>query len=89
MHTIVRGLGRNLSDPGSAVSVVIGVVVGALLGGAYESRTPPTPCRPADARGTRATGTPNTHCALVSAIAQVGKGASSESVGCRGARYGA
>jgi hypothetical protein len=40
MRTIVRGLGRNLRDPGSAVSVVIGVVVGALLGGAYESRSP-------------------------------------------------
>jgi hypothetical protein len=40
MRTIVRRLGRNLSDPGSAVSVVIGVVVGALLGGHYEARAP-------------------------------------------------
>jgi hypothetical protein len=40
MRTIVRRFGRNLRDPGSVVSVVIGVVVGALLGGAYESRAP-------------------------------------------------
>ncbi len=36
MSTIVRRLGRNLRDPGSVVSVI----VGALLGGVYESRAP-------------------------------------------------
>ena len=40
MRTIVRRLGRNPRDAGSAVSVVIGVVVGALLGGHYEFRVP-------------------------------------------------
>lgn len=40
MSTIVRRLGRNLRDPGSLVSVIIGVFVGALLGGDQESRAP-------------------------------------------------
>jgi hypothetical protein len=40
MRNIARRLGRNLRDPGSAVSVIVGVFVGALLGGAYESRAP-------------------------------------------------
>ena len=40
MRTIVRRLGRNLRDPGSVVSVIVGVVVGALLGGHYEARAP-------------------------------------------------
>ena len=40
MSTIVRRLGRNLRDPGSVVSVIVGVFVGALLGGVYESRAP-------------------------------------------------
>ena len=54
MSTIVRRLGRNLRDPGSVVSVIVGVFVGALLGGVYESRPPLTPSRPANR--TRATG---------------------------------
>ena len=40
MSTIVRRLGRNLRDPGSVVSVIVVVFVGALLGGVYESRAP-------------------------------------------------
>ena len=40
MSTIVRRLGRNLRDPGSVVSVIVGVFVGAVLGGAYEPRSP-------------------------------------------------
>ncbi len=40
MRAIVRRLGRNLKDPGSAVSVIVGVFVGALSGGHYEARAP-------------------------------------------------
>ena len=40
MRTIVRRLGRNLRDPGSVVSVIIGVFIGALVGGNYEARAP-------------------------------------------------
>jgi hypothetical protein len=40
MRNIARRLQRALADPGSAVSVIVGVFVGALLGGAYESRAP-------------------------------------------------
>jgi hypothetical protein len=40
MRTIARRLQRALADPGSAVSVIVGVFVGALLGGHYEARAP-------------------------------------------------
>jgi hypothetical protein len=40
MRTIKRYLRRAFADPGSAVSVIVGVFVGAVLGGAYESRAP-------------------------------------------------
>ena len=40
MRTIKRHLRRAFADPGSAVSVIVGVLVGAVLGGAYESRAP-------------------------------------------------
>ena len=40
MLTIVRRFQRALADPGSVVSVIVGVFVGALLGGDYESRAP-------------------------------------------------
>ncbi len=38
MRTTARRLQKALADPGSVVSVIVGVFVGALLGGAYESR---------------------------------------------------
>ena len=40
MRTIKRHLRRAFADPGSGVSVIVGVLVGAVLGGAYESRAP-------------------------------------------------
>jgi len=40
MRTIKRYLRRTSADPGSAVSMIVGVLVGAVLGGAYESRAP-------------------------------------------------
>jgi hypothetical protein len=41
MRTIKRYLRRAFADPGSAASVIVGVLVGALVGGgAYESRAP-------------------------------------------------
>ena len=40
MRTIERYLRRAFADPGSAASVIVGVLVGAVLGGAYESRAP-------------------------------------------------
>jgi phage-related minor tail protein len=40
MRTIARRLLRALADPGSAVAVIVGVLVGALGGGAYEARAP-------------------------------------------------
>jgi hypothetical protein len=40
MRATKRYLRRAFADPGSAVSVVVGVLVGAVLGGAYESRAP-------------------------------------------------
>ncbi len=41
MRTIKRYLRRAFADPGSAASVVVGVLVGALVGGgAYEARAP-------------------------------------------------
>ena len=40
MLTIVRRFQRALADPGSVVSVIVGVFVGAVLGGAYEPRSP-------------------------------------------------
>jgi hypothetical protein len=40
MRTIKRHLRRAFADPGSAVSVIVGVLVGAVLGGAYEGRAP-------------------------------------------------
>jgi hypothetical protein len=50
MRTIVRRLGSNLRDPGSVVSVIVGVVVGALLGGAYEARAHTVPARESNPR---------------------------------------
>lgn len=38
MRTIARRLMRSVSDPGTAVSVIVGLVVGVLLGGNYEAR---------------------------------------------------
>jgi hypothetical protein len=40
MRAIVGRIGKALSDPGSVVSVIAGLLVGALLGGHYEPRTP-------------------------------------------------
>jgi hypothetical protein len=40
MRATKRYLRRAFADPGSAVSVIVGVLVGAVLGGAYESRAP-------------------------------------------------
>jgi hypothetical protein len=40
MRTIKRYLRRAFADPGSAASVIVGVFVGAVLGGAYEPRSP-------------------------------------------------
>ena len=40
MRTIKRYLRRAFADPGSAVSVIVGVFVGAVLGGVYEPRSP-------------------------------------------------
>ncbi len=40
MRTIKCYLRRAFADPGSAASVIVGVLVGALAGGAYESRAP-------------------------------------------------
>ena len=40
MRAIKRYLWRAFADPRSAVSVIVGVLVGAVLGGAYESRAP-------------------------------------------------
>jgi hypothetical protein len=40
MRTIKRYLRRAFADPGSAASVIVGVLVGAVLGGGYESRAP-------------------------------------------------
>ena len=38
MRSIARRLMRNMSDPGTAVSVIVGLVAGVLLGGNYETR---------------------------------------------------
>jgi hypothetical protein len=40
MRTIKRYLRRAFADIGSAASVIVGVFVGAVLGGAYEPRSP-------------------------------------------------
>ncbi len=40
MRTIKRYLRRAFADPGSAASVIVGVFVGAVSGGAYEPRSP-------------------------------------------------
>ncbi len=40
MRAIVGRIGKVPSDPGSVVSVIAGLLVGALLGGHYEPRTP-------------------------------------------------
>ena len=40
MRTIKRYFRRAFADPGSAASVIVGVLVGALVGGAYEARAP-------------------------------------------------
>ncbi len=40
MRAIVGRIGKAFSDPGSVVSVIAGLLVGALLGGHYEARTP-------------------------------------------------
>ena len=41
MRTIKRYFRRAFADPGSAVAVIVGVLVGALGGGgAYEARAP-------------------------------------------------
>jgi hypothetical protein len=45
MRTIARRFQRAVADPGSVVSVIAGVFVGALLGGAYESRAHTIPAR--------------------------------------------
>ena len=48
MHTIERYLRRAFADPGSAASVIVGVLVGALVGGgAYEESRAPTHTAPA------------------------------------------
>ncbi len=40
MRAIKRYPRRAFADPGSTASVIVGVLVGALVGGAYESRAP-------------------------------------------------
>ncbi|HKH11098.1 MAG TPA: hypothetical protein VKA73_08140 [Rubrobacter sp.] len=50
MRAIARHLQALLADPGSALSVILGVLAGALLGGLYESR-PPTSTVPARGSG--------------------------------------
>ena len=40
MRTIAPRLPRPLADPGSVLSVILGVFVGALFGAHYEPRTP-------------------------------------------------
>ncbi|HEX2738831.1 MAG TPA: hypothetical protein VHM69_00180 [Rubrobacter sp.] len=49
MRTIARRL-RSLADPGSILSVILGVFVGALFGAHYEPRPDPQVHRP-DSRG--------------------------------------
>ncbi len=43
MRTIARRLLRLLADPGSVVSVILGVFVGVLFGGPYEPRAHTVP----------------------------------------------
>ena len=57
MRTIAPRLPRPLADPGSVLSVILGVFVGALFGVHYEPRTPITPSRLAGAGHTWKTGT--------------------------------
>jgi hypothetical protein len=59
MRTIKRYLRRAFADPGSAASVIVGVLVGALVGGGptRSSEPPPTPPQPAGTVCTKATAT--------------------------------
>ncbi len=45
MSAIVGRIGKAFSDPGSVVSVIAGLLVGALLGGHYEPRGHTAPDR--------------------------------------------
>jgi hypothetical protein len=45
MRAIVGRIGKALSDPGSVVSVIAGLLVGAVLGGHNEPRTHTVPAR--------------------------------------------
>ena len=60
MRTIKRYLRRAFADPGSAVSVIVGVLGGAFGGGAYEARAP-THTAPARRDGVKAPRTISTN----------------------------